>query len=57
MKYLCESNVNTVVEEHVSSENIHSDFLVDEMMIVNKLSNRLKILKTLFYKKCPAVSV
>ena len=46
MKHLCESNINTVVEEHISSENIHSDFVVDAMMTVNKLSNKLKLFKT-----------
>ena len=47
----CESNIRTVSEEHVSSENIYTDFdiFVDDDVyhqhFLNEMSNKLKVFK------------
>ena len=47
----CECNIKTVVEKHISSENIYSDIVADDEVpsytyhhsLLNKLSNKLKL--------------
>ena len=54
---VCKSKIKTVVGEHVSSENIHSDIVVDcevylkHQPFLNKLSNKKKLFMKCWYHR------